>query len=179
VTRAQLVHQVLTDTTLGASDVRTISNNSVNWNTQLGWYMDVGSAVVGSPAGDAGERIITDPRLYNGEVVFTTYVPAALASCTAGGDSYLMAVNYTNGGSFPQPQLDINGDGKLDSNDQVGGLNPVGIGLGQVFASAPAILSTSMGSIQAMKLTTLSSGTIMNVGERGGLPGRRSWWQIQ
>ena len=179
VTRAQLVHQVLTDTTLGASDVRTISNNSVNWNTQLGWYMDLGSAVVSSPATDAGERVITDPRLYNGEVVFTTYVPAALASCTAGGDSYLMAVNYTNGGSFPQPQLDINGDLILNSNDQVGGLNPVGIGLGAVFASAPVILSTSLGSIQAMKLTTLSTGTIMNVGERGGQPGRRSWWQIQ
>ncbi len=179
VTLAQLVPQVLTDTTIGSTEVRTITNNSVNWTSQLGWYTDLGTAVAGSPASDAGERVITDPRLYNGEVVFTTFVPAALASCTAGGDSYLMAVNYTNGGSFPQPQLDINGDGVLNSNDQVGGLNPVGIGLGQVFASSPAILSTSMGSIQAMKLTTLSSGTIMNIGERGGQPGRRSWWQIQ
>jgi len=179
VTRSQLVHQVLTDTTIGTTAVRTITNNSVNWSSQLGWYMDLGSAVVGSLPADAGERDITDPRLYNGEVVFTTFVPAPAASCSAGGDSFLMAVNYTNGGSFPQPQLDINGDGVLNSNDQVSGLNPVGIGLGQVFASAPAILSTNITGLQAMKLTTLSTGTIKNVGERGGQPGRRSWWQIQ
>ncbi len=170
VTRSQLQPQVLTTTTLGATTVRTITNNSVNWSTQRGWYMDLPQS---------GERAITDPRLYNGEVVFTTFVPAPGATCTAGGASFLMAVNYTNGGSFPQPQLDINGDGKLDGNDQVGGLNPVGIGLGQVFASAPAILSASLGSIQVMKLTTLSTGTIMNVGERGGQPGQWSWWQIQ
>lgn len=170
VTRSQLQPQVLTTTTLGATTVRTITNNSVNWSTQRGWYMDLPQS---------GERAITDPRLYNGEVVFTTFVPAPGATCTAGGASFLMAVNYTNGGSFPQPQLDINGDGTLDSNDQVGGLNPVGIGLGQVFASAPAILSASLGSIQAMKLTTLSTGTIKNVGERGGQPGQMSWWQIQ
>jgi len=172
--RSQLQPQVLTTTTVSISgtptQIRTITNNGVNWSTQRGWYMDLPQA---------GERVLTDPRLYNGEVVFTTFVPAPGATCAAGGSSFLMAVNYTNGGSFPQPQLDINGDGKLDSNDQVGGLNPVGIGLGQVFASAPAILSTSMGSIQAMKLTTLSSGTIMNVGERGGQPSRRAWWQIQ
>ena len=174
VTRSQLQAQVLTTTSVtingNPTDIRTITNNGVNWSSQLGWYMDLPQS---------GERVITDPRLFNGEVVFTTFVPAPGATCTAGGASFLMAVNYSNGGSFPQPQLDINGDGKLDSNDQVGGLNPVGIGLGQVFASAPAILSASLGSIQAMKLTTLSTGTIMNVGERGGQSGQRSWWQIQ
>ena len=174
VTRSQLQAQVLTTTSVtingNPTDIRTITNNGVNWASQLGWYMDLPQS---------GERVITDPRLFNGEVVFTTFVPAPGATCTAGGASFLMAVNYSNGGSFPQPQLDINGDGKLDSGDQVGGLNPVGIGLGQVFASAPAILSASLGSIQAMKLTTLSTGTIMNVGERGGQSGQRSWWQIQ
>ncbi|MDE2235683.1 MAG: pilus assembly protein PilY [Gammaproteobacteria bacterium] len=174
VTRSQLVQQVLTTTSVNingnATDIRTVTNNTVNWTSQLGWYMDLPQS---------GERDITDPRLYNGEVVFTTFVPAPGATCTAGGSSFLMALNYSNGGSFPQPQLDINGDGKLDSNDQVGGQNPVGIGLGAVFASAPAILSTSEGAIQAMKLTTLSTGKIINTGERGGQPYQKSWWQIQ
>ncbi|MGB9429808.1 MAG: PilC/PilY family type IV pilus protein [Gammaproteobacteria bacterium] len=169
-TRAQLQQQVLTTTTIGTTSVRTITNNPVNWATQFGWYMDLPLA---------GERVITDPRLYSGEVIFTTYVPTPGDSCVGGGAAFLMAVNYANGGSFPQPQLDINGDGVLNSSDQVGGLNPVGIGLGDVFASAPAILSASMGAIQVMKLTTLSSGTIMNVGERGGQPGQRAWWQVQ
>jgi type IV pilus assembly protein PilY1 len=174
VTRSQLQQQVITTTSVNingtATDIRTITNNSVNWGSQYGWYMDLPLS---------GERLVTDPRLYDGEVVFTTFVPSPGALCTAGGAAFLMAVSYTNGGSFPAPQLDINGDGKLDSGDQVNGQNPVGIGLGQVYASAPDILSTSITGLPVMKLTTLSTGTIMNVGERGGVPGQLSWSQIK
>ncbi|MGH8398770.1 MAG: pilus assembly protein, partial [Gammaproteobacteria bacterium] len=179
-TQSQLEQQVLTDVAAGTAtagggvtsfETRTITNNAINWSTQRGWYMNLP---------DTGERQITNPRLYAGEAVFTTYVPSPGDTCVGGGAAFLMAVNYANGGSFPQPQLDINGDGVLNKDDQLAsGLNPVGIGLGQVYASAPAILSASMGAIQVMKLVTLSTGTIMNVGERGGMPGQRSWWQIQ
>jgi type IV pilus assembly protein PilY1 len=180
VTKSQLVQQTITDVAAGASTAgggtttvatRTVTNNSVNWTSQLGWYMNLP---------DSGERVVTDPRLYDGEVVFTTYVPAPGALCVGGGAAYLMAVQYSNGGAFPQPQLDINGDGKLDANDQLAsGANPVGIGLGSVYASAPDILSTSIPGLPVMKLTTLSSGTVMNVGERGGVAQQRSWIQIQ
>ncbi|MGA9851437.1 MAG: PilC/PilY family type IV pilus protein [Gammaproteobacteria bacterium] len=179
-TKSQLEQQVITDVAAGTAtaggtttsvETRTITDNSVNWTTQRGWYMNLP---------DSGERAITNPRLYDGEVVFTTYVPSPGDTCVGGGAAFLMAVNYANGGSFPQPQLDINGDGTLNTDDQLAsGLNPVGIGLGQVYASAPAILSASMGAIQVMKLITLSTGVIMNVGERGGMPGQRSWWQVQ
>ncbi|MGB9429802.1 MAG: PilC/PilY family type IV pilus protein [Gammaproteobacteria bacterium] len=180
-TRAQLQQQVITDVVSGTTtaaggttsvETRSITNNSVNWATQRGWFMDLP---------DTGERDITNPRLFNGEVVFATYAPTPSGACTVGGNSFLMAVNYTNGGSFPQPQLDINGDGLLNSGDQLaGGLNPVGIGLGNVFASAPTILSANLGAIHAVKLTTLSTGTIQSVGEAGGAGNRRlSWWQLQ
>ena len=180
VTKSQLVQQTITDVAAGASTAgggtttvatRTVTNNSVNWTSQLGWYMNLP---------DSGERVVTDPRLYDGEVVFTTYVPAPGALCVGGGAAYLMAVQYSNGGAFPQPQLDINGDGKLDANDQLAsGADPAGIGLGTVYASAPDILSTSIPGLPVMKLTTLSSGTVMNVGERGGVAQQRSWIQIQ
>lgn len=179
VSKGQLVQQVITDVAAGAStagggtttvETRTVTNNSVNWTSQLGWYMNLP---------DSGERSITDPRLYDGEVVFTTYVPAPGAACVGGGAAFLMAVNYNSGGSFPQPQLDINGDGKLDANDSLTTGNPVGIGLGSVYASAPDILSTSIPGLPVMKLTTLSTGTVMNVGERGGMAQQRSWIQIQ
>ena len=179
VTKGQLVQQTITDVAAGASTLgggtttvatRTITNNSVNWTSQHGWYMNLP---------DSGERSITDPRLFDGEVVFTTYVPSPGASCVGGGAAFLMAVNYSNGGSFPQPQLDINGDGKLDDNDALTTGNPVGIGLGSVFASAPDLLTTSIPGLPVMKLTTLSTGTVMNVGERGGQAQQRSWIQIQ
>lgn len=178
--KSQLEQQIITDVAAGAStlggstttvETRTVTNNSVNWTTQRGWYMNLP---------DTGERVITDPRLYDGEVVFTTYVPSPGATCVGGGAAFLMAVDYTNGGSFPLPQLDINGDGKLDANDTLAsGANPVGIGLGQVYASAPDILSTSIPGLPVMKLTTLSTGTIANIGERGGMAQQRSWIQIQ
>ena len=172
-TLSQLQQQTLSTTsvTIGGQtmDVRTVTDNTVNWNTKRGWYMNLPLA---------GERVVTNPQLFNGEVVFTTYVPSAGDTCFGGGAAFLMAVNYKNGSSFPQPQLDINGDGMLNSSDQVDGQNPVGLGLGKVFASAPTILSANLGDISAVKLTTLSTGQIMNVGERGGQSGRASWWQI-
>ncbi|MGA9851443.1 MAG: PilC/PilY family type IV pilus protein [Gammaproteobacteria bacterium] len=174
--RSQLQQQVLGISTVGVTTVRTGTNNAVNWSTQRGWYMDLPLP---------GERVITNPRLNNGEVVFTTYVPSPIATCSGGGQSFLMAVNYANGGSFPQPQLDINDDGLLNGNDQTAtGQNPVGISLGDVYASAPTILSTSYEDIGAMKLTTLSSpplsggSNIQNTGERGGQSGQFSWYQI-
>ncbi|MDE2196867.1 MAG: pilus assembly protein PilY [Gammaproteobacteria bacterium] len=174
-TRSNLVQQILTDTTLNSVQVRLITNNTINWGTKFGWYIDLGSAVA---AADAGERVITDPRLENGTLVFTTYVPAA-NSCAVGGKAFLMAVNYQNGGSYAKPQLDINNDGTLDSKDQTAsGQSPVGLFLGNVYASSPTILSASLGSVKAVKLTTLSTGQIRTVNEAGGNTGRISWWQV-
>lgn len=177
-----LVQQTLTDQFVTQSgqttEVRTISNNPVDYSSgKRGWFIDLGSAV--SPQ-DTGERVITDPRLENGRVVFTTYVPSTNA-CQAGGGAFLMVVNYVNGGSFPKPELDINGDGVINSSDQVNGQNPVGLGLGNVYATAPTIISASLGNVRAVKLVT-EAGTagsiIKSVKERGGGT-RTSWRQIQ
>ncbi|MGH8377742.1 MAG: pilus assembly protein [Gammaproteobacteria bacterium] len=183
LTRAALVAQNITGTGTIVNAVsgmtitaRTGSNNAVNWATQSGWFMDLPIP---------GERVVTNPRLFNGEVVFTTYVPSPAALCAGGGQSYLMVLNYSNGGTFPQTQLDINGDGALDGGDQVAGNNPIGMSLGNVFASAPTIVSANLGNIQAVKLVTLStppiagSGNIQGVGERGGLPLNITWTQLQ
>jgi len=136
LTRANLVQQTLTaaNETINGNNVtlRTVTNNAVNWSTKYGWYMDLPLS---------GERVVTNPRIFSGEVVFTTYVPSPADLCTGGGQSFLMVLNYSNGGAFPTPQLDINGDGLLNSSDQIAGQNPVGLSLGNVYASAPDILS--------------------------------------
>jgi len=178
--RANLVQQTLTATNeiVNGNNVtlRTVTNNAVNWSTEYGWYMDLPIS---------GERVVTNPRLYNGEVVFTTYVPSTADLCEGGGQAFLMVLNYSSGSSFPQPQIDINGDGLLNSGDQVGGQNPVGMSLGDVFASAPTILSANLGAIKAMKLITVStptsqsSGNFQSVGEAGGLPQKITWTQLQ
>ncbi|MBU6421123.1 MAG: pilus assembly protein PilY [Gammaproteobacteria bacterium] len=178
--RTNLVQQTLSSTSeiINGNNVtlRTVTNNTVNWSTQYGWYMDLPIP---------GERVVTNPRIFSGEVVFTTFVPSPAALCAGGGQSFLMVLNYNNGGAFPTPQLDINGDGLLNGSDQVAGQNPVGLSLGNVFASAPDILSANLGSIKAVKLTTISTpngqsnGNIVSLGEAGGTPAKLTWTQLQ
>ena len=196
-TRSNLQAQTLTTLTAASTglpqDVRTITNNCVYYtlssglpigctapsNTpstvQVGWYMDL-------PA--SGERVITDPRLESGGVVFTTNAPTAASStqCTVGFNSYLMDVNYVNGGPFSQPELDVNGDYQINSADQVTvgstTYNPVGMSMGSVYSAAPTIISADLGAAHAVKLVTRSDQTIKSVQERGGGPTRVGWWQI-
>lgn len=187
-TRSNLVKQTLTDTTTtvcvdtGAPGnpppcttetipVRTVSTNPVNLATNPGWYIDLGSAV---SASDTGERVVADPRLENGVVVFSTYIPQQ-NTCSAGGSSWLMALDYVNGSSFPQPQLDLNNDGNLNGSDQVNGQNPVGMNMGTGYASAPTIISAPSGN--DVKLVNKQTGQIQSVQERGGSL-NRTWWQI-
>lgn len=170
LTRSNLVQQVLSAPTPGPSgtQVRTVTDNPINWSTQDGWYEDLSIS---------GERVVTDPRLENDAVVFTTYVPTT-SSCAVGGASWLLAVNYKNGSSFPNPELDLNGDGELNASDQVDGQNPVGLYLGAVYSAAPTVISASLGSVQAVKLVSESSGAIKSVGQAGALGQRESWRQL-
>ena len=170
LTRSNLQQQVLSAPTAGPSGsmVRTVTSNTINWSAQYGWYEDLSIS---------GERVVTDPRLENGAVVFTTYVPTT-SSCAVGGASWLMAVNFKNGSSFPSPELDLNGDGKLNSGDQASGQNPVGMYLGAVYSAAPTIISASLGGIKAVKLVSESSGAIKSVGQAGPPNQLQSWRQL-
>jgi len=169
-TRSNLVQQTLSAPTAGPAGtvVRTVTSAPIDWTTKLGWYEDLSIS---------GERVVSNPRLENQAVVFSTYVPNT-NSCTVGGQSWLLAVNYKNGGSFPQPELDLNNDGKLNSSDQVGGSNPVGLYLGTVYSASPTIISASLGSIKAVKLVSKSNGAIQSIGQAGSPNQRDSWREI-
>jgi type IV pilus assembly protein PilY1 len=92
------VNQSLTSTTCPSGSpvtictagqlVRTTSNNTVNFATQDGWYVDLP---------DSGERANTDPQLSLGTLAFTTNIPDTSA-CTVGGYSYFYFFDYRTGG---------------------------------------------------------------------------------
>jgi type IV pilus assembly protein PilY1 len=177
-TRSNMVGQTLANSTVdGASGPVSVrvepTVNPVNLPTSRGWYIDLSLAT--------GERVVTNPQIESGGgVVVTTYQPNS-APCSSGGNSWLMVLNYATGGSFPAPMLDANGDGKLNTADQTSdGLNAVGLSLGGVYASEPTIVQKSCtGNNCGSKETQLSNGSVLPVGEAGGITQRNAWWEVR
>jgi type IV pilus assembly protein PilY1 len=168
------VQQTISASSVGGVSVRVESSvSAVTLPTKRGWYIDFTLA--------PGERFATDPKVESGgAVVVTTYQPNT-NSCTGGGNAWLMVLSYATGGSFPLPELDLNGDGQLNSSDQAGNLNPIGVSLGAVYASSPTIVPSSSCTSQACnhKMMAVSSVQIDSVSERGTGKARTAWWEVR
>jgi type IV pilus assembly protein PilY1 len=191
--RTDLLPQVLATAMLGATQVRTITGTAPVVPTQKGWFIDLNLPSCASPP--CGERVINDPRLETGgELVLTTYqpIPPSVGSCTAMGSSYFMVLNFATGGAFTTPQFDANGDGKINSSDTVVpstgppvAVAPVGVSLGNVYASAPTIRSGSFGTGTGIALVTestvggVSDPTIVPFILKGATKSRTAWWEVR
>jgi type IV pilus assembly protein PilY1 len=178
--RKNLVGQVMsngpsvTTSTGGTVATRLIDVvNPVTFPANRGWYVDFDLA--------SGERIVADPKIANGGgVVVTSYQPNT-SSCTAGGNAWLAVLNYATGGTFPLPELDINGDNNLNSNDTVAGINPVAIALGPVYASSATLLSSASnpsGIATHVLVSTSDVPPTKSVGIRGASKQRTAWWEL-
>jgi len=175
----QLQNQVIGTQTY---DIRVVSNNTVDYSSKSGWYLDLVKPVTGSspPTWVAqGERVIVDPLVTQGRIIFSTLIPNA-DRCGYGGEGWLMEIDAVNGSRFAYSVFDLNGDGKIDASDFVsvnGNQLPVsGIRFGEII-SAPTIVQA--GEIEH-KYISGSSGTIAHVVEKGaGNRGRQSWRQLR
>jgi type IV pilus assembly protein PilY1 len=187
-------------------NVRVTTENPVDYTPspgldQKGWYMDlVTPASLGVDAnGDPtvatytqdGERVVANPILREGKILFTTMTPDA-NPCNFGGTSWsadLTAIDgsrpsvspydLNNDGSFDsedyvQVSWDVNGDGVVDENDKVvasGKESKVGI------TKTPAIIRVSD---REYRYAGGSEGGIeRTTGARTAVTGRQSWKQIQ
>jgi type IV pilus assembly protein PilY1 len=194
LTRSSLLQQTLATATLGTTQVRTISGTAPTYPANKGWFIDLSLL--------SGERVINDPRLFSGgELILTTFQPIVPSAgvCATLGSSYLMVLNFATGGAFTTPQFDANGDGHINSSDMVvpasGGaaVAPVGLSLGNVYASGATMRSGALGTggagIAIVTTTGLGTGTVGSVGVGGtnfnstavgGRPtSRTSWWEIR
>lgn len=121
-----------TYTTNAAGTSRTFSTNSISFtggSAKKGWYVNF--------AGGDGERIVTDPALAVGTLVFTTNIPNT-TPCIPGGSSWIYAIDYKTGG-------------------QVDGASWGGQKLATALASRPVLVQLPNGQIKA--LTRLSDAT--------------------
>lgn len=163
---SQLQQQTVTSTITGSStSYRVVSSNTVNYATQRGWYLTF-------PV--LGERSVTDSVITGGKVIFSTLVPSS-TSCSYGGTSWLMELDYLNGYQSPTPVFDTNGDGVINSNDTAtAGMSLTGI------ASAPTLLQglgTSTSPLDEIFFNQ-SNGSIANVYTTGSsLTSRRTAWK--
>jgi type IV pilus assembly protein PilY1 len=146
ITRSNLTAQTITSETTGTVTnasgasytwtIRNTSSNTVDYTTKKGWYMDLTTS--------AGERVISQPAMVSGMIEFPTLVPSADA-CSAGGTSWLYALDPQTGAAPSSPFFDLNYSDTFDSADNVNGklASAVQYGIGGV---TPTILTDGSSS---------------------------------
>lgn len=155
--------------------LRVTSNNAPGTR---GWYMDL----VAPSDNYQGERVVSNPLLRNGRIIFTTVIPD-IDPCGFGGNSWLMEFDSLTGKRLAEAPFDLNRDGKFDQNDYVPGAPPVppsGMQSEVGITPEPGVLTDPVHGIE-YKYTPGTSGNIQVVGENPGAGnvGRQSWRQIR
>lgn len=162
-----LLAQTLTDIPdINGIGYRTASKNKINWATHKGWSIALPSAA---------ERVISEPALRGGRVIFTSIIPSGDV-CKAGGSSWLNEVDWLTGSLLPEPPFDTNQDGLVNSSDT--------LAEGREFdtvVSGAAIQKSPTGPDLEIKFFNESSGAISSVTESANSKTARrlSWRQIK
>ncbi len=116
-TPGTLVEQTLTSTTgANGQEVRTVTNNPVDWAAKAGWYVDLNPSNV-SP----GERVNIDVQLNLGLLTVASNVPSNDA-CNVGGYAYLYYFDFKTG-SYPSTVTDQTVGSRDPENALVAGMN--------------------------------------------------------
>ncbi len=178
VDNADLQAQIVSTGTFGSDTVRTVTDNPIDaWGTgineYMGWRVDLPSTA---------EKMVTDPLLRTGRIIFTTLVPND-SPCAVGGTSWLMELNFRNGGPPEFSVFDLNEDGVFDGGDSTTtGEFVIGIDPGLGVMPEPVIVDDPAKS-RELKIGTGTSGDVKaianNPGPLDGVQGRRSWRQMR
>lgn len=195
VDRSHLLQQTVVETNLTqftGVDARFTSDNEIRWHTtsgtpasgsHLGWYIDLT---------ESGERVHQAPLLRSGRIIFVTVTPSS-DPCSAGGSSWLMELNATDGARLDFSPFDYNNDGAIDRSDWVaqtsldlnsdGEINSDDLGTGSGIRQKTGGILTSPAVLMLpdneQKMMSTSGGAILSVGEEDGRESRRSWRQIR
>ncbi|MDO8273290.1 MAG: PilC/PilY family type IV pilus protein [Gammaproteobacteria bacterium] len=154
--------------------LRDMSDNDVNYAGDMGWKINLQPTLVegAANANNFGERQVSNAVVRDGRVIFTTLIPSQ-QPCDFGGSSFVMQVNYQDGGALNFPAFDLNGDGVFDEIDTnaSGRMSDVGIVptlsiLSDTDRDA-AFGSGSSGDVDVLELNIGSAAT-----------GRQSWRQL-
>ncbi len=150
-TRSVLQQQSLTINT--TSMTSTVTNSTVNFTTQKGWYVDLPTT---------GERVNTDPALAGGALIFTTNIPSTTI-CVPGGSSWLYFLNYQTGGLVTNSTVTWSGKS-----------------LGQALASRPVLIQLPSGKVVTLirKSDATTATEDVPIPPTGSSGKRVSWREI-
>ena len=154
----------------------TISKADYN-SSKKGWYIDMPTS---------GERMVTDPTIRSGRVVFNTLIPNT-DPCAFGGSGWVMEVDVMTGNRYDKPTFDTNADNDIsvadlvsyqDANENTSGRMITSIPAAAGFLTAPLVPGKSP---YENKYVNTSAGSVERLGETAGLgtQGRKSWRQVQ
>ena len=98
--------------------LRSVTENEINWSSHMGFKLDLKPVLVEGVANsdNFGERQVSNAIVRNGRIIFTTLTPSQV-ECEFGGTSYLMELDYRDGGALGYPAFDLNKDGDYDGSD--------------------------------------------------------------
>lgn len=174
---ALLEQEFLYEDVIGDRKWRIVSNNSISWANQRGWYVDL----ISPEDGMQGERINYQAGIIpgSGEVVFTSIVPTASDDPCMAGSAYrwIFILDSRTGGISDWTRFDVNEDGVFDIDDVKkisDPNNPDGTA-----SLVPYIgFTTDFGGA----VSTGGSGTdvtLLNERKLPGGPPRQSWRQLR
>lgn len=154
-----------------AADVRVLTDNTVDYSTRYGWYIDLDSS-----AATTGERVVTNAKIRGNYVFFNTLIPNS-AACSSGGASWLMSVKLGNGGRPDTPLYDRNGNNSLDNGDYVDLANNI-VSAGRKIDYVAAD-SNFLGNHQYTSNSGNSIDEVMVYLPDTNTTGRKSWKEIR
>ena len=164
---SRLDGSLLQQTMQQRGDVRIMNNHAVDWNRQVGWFVDL-------PA--AGERLISHPILRHRRLVFTSFVPSL-------GGGWLNELHAPSGGRLPFTLLDLDNDGfyTVEDHTPLGPDNTAPAccilpGTGG-YVDTPAVLVDGATEVQFISET---AGTVAQWVKSPGprVVGRQSWEHV-
>lgn len=166
-TRTNLLAQQITSQT---STGRVTTDNTINWASHVGWYIDLYNTAGGN-TNNYGERQISSAVLRgttgSGRIIFTTMLPSTDA-CDFGGSGWLMMLDANDGSRLSFTAFDMNGDGQFTSADNISstppsGLKTTGIGL------QPAVAYDASKNSEVAFVNTTETGASSATGSASGI----------
>lgn len=155
--------------------LRDVTQTPIDYSSYMGWFIELIPLQIegAANASNFGEKQVSNALVRDGRVIFTTLLPSQ-GLCDFGGSSFIMELDFANGGGLDYPAFDLNGDGGFDDSDTMasGVMTDNGI--------VPS-LSIFSGNDSDVAFGSGSSGDVaefqLNVG--GSYLGRQSWRQLR